>query len=350
MAASFLDLAVSSYRLPRHDHVCIHSISTCLNACPSFPSPPRDAREARANPQRVGHAVACPLITCTHSAALHIKERPQHLHCPHRSSHKHTTFSTLARILQVVPSDMPSLKRPRAALAPHVGVPVDATLSPPILIPPSYCKAPPRKQRRLDDSRAPLSDMSNEPYTVTNLPSSRTPKRHANPPPNSPSPRPRGPVKAAPLVRMRSCEEDPNDGITALPAVPRRTLTPGYSLRSQNRHSSYIPSSESAPGPFHMLECMQSGGFATAWAARDLSTSRVLCFKVTSKKIVSEYKASRLALERELEAYQRLAACIETSYVMQLHGVFQDSSRVYFAMVSDYAPNWTPVVTISPRI
>ncbi|KAH9167085.1 kinase-like domain-containing protein [Lactarius sanguifluus] len=93
-----------------------------------------------------------------------------------------------------------------------------------------------------------------------------------------------------------------------------------------------MPSSESAPGPFHMLECMQSGGFATAWAARDLSTSRVLCFKVTSKKIVSEYKASRLALERELEAYQRLAACIETSYVMQLHAVFQDPTRVYFAM------------------
>jgi serine/threonine protein kinase len=83
-----------------------------------------------------------------------------------------------------------------------------------------------------------------------------------------------------------------------------------------------------------MLECIQSGGFATAWAARDLSTSRVLCFKVTSKKIVSEYRASRLALGRELEAYQRLAACIETPYVMQLHGVFQDDSKVYFAMVS----------------
>lgn len=81
-----------------------------------------------------------------------------------------------------------------------------------------------------------------------------------------------------------------------------------------------------------MLECIQSGGFATAWAARDLNTSRVLCFKVTSKKIVSEYKASRLALGRELEAYQRLAACIETPYVMQLHGVFQDDSKVYFAM------------------
>jgi hypothetical protein len=83
-----------------------------------------------------------------------------------------------------------------------------------------------------------------------------------------------------------------------------------------------------------MLECIQSGGFATAWAARDVSTSRVLCFKVTSKKIVTENKASRLALGRELEAYQRLAACIETPYVMQLHGVFQDDSKVYFAMVS----------------
>lgn len=85
-----------------------------------------------------------------------------------------------------------------------------------------------------------------------------------------------------------------------------------------------------------MIECIQSGGFATAWAARDLSTSRVLCFKVTSKKIVSEYKASRLALGRELEAYQRLAACIETPYVMQLHGVFQDTTKVYFAMVSSH--------------
>ena len=83
-----------------------------------------------------------------------------------------------------------------------------------------------------------------------------------------------------------------------------------------------------------MLECIQSGGFATAWAARDVSTSRVLCFKVTSKKLVIENKASRLALGRELEAYQRLAACIETPYVMQLHGVFQDDSKVYFAMVS----------------
>jgi hypothetical protein len=82
-----------------------------------------------------------------------------------------------------------------------------------------------------------------------------------------------------------------------------------------------------------MIECIQSGGFATAWAARDLSTSRILCFKVTTKKTVSEYRASHLALGRELEAYQRLAACIETPYVMQLHGVFQDPSKVYFAMV-----------------
>jgi hypothetical protein len=153
----------------------------------------------------------------------------------------------------------------------------------------------------------------------------------------SPSPKPRGNIRAAPLGRVRSCEEDPADTISALPAIPRaRPPPPPYSARSQNRHSSYIPSLESTsgPGPFHLLECIQSGGFATAWAARDLSTSRVLCFKVTSKKIVSEYKASRLALGRELEAYQRLAACIETPYVMQLHGVFQDDSKVYFAMVS----------------
>lgn len=94
-----------------------------------------------------------------------------------------------------------------------------------------------------------------------------------------------------------------------------------------------------------MLECIQSGGFATAWAARDLSTSRLLCFKVTSKTVVSEFKASRLALGRELEAYQRLAACIETPYVMQLHSVFQDESKVYFAMVSRSVPDTMWFVT-----
>jgi hypothetical protein len=97
-----------------------------------------------------------------------------------------------------------------------------------------------------------------------------------------------------------------------------------------------------------MLECIQSGGFATAWVARDLSTSRLLCFKVTSKKIVSEYRASRLALGRELEAYQRLAACIETPYVMQLHGVFQDPSNVYFGMVSHCVLKGTWWVTMIP--
>ena len=32
---------------------------------------------------------------------------------------------------------------------------------------------------------------------------------------------------------------------------------------------------ESTLGPFHMLECIQSGGFAIAWATRDVSTSRI---------------------------------------------------------------------------
>jgi hypothetical protein len=236
---------------------------------------------------------------------------------------------------------MPSLKRPRTPAALPACVPADATPAPPNLLPPPYCKTPPRKHRRIDDTRAPFLDMSNETHVVGVISpsisplSSRPSRVHISRPLSVvPSPNPRGNVRAVPLSRTRSCEEDPADTITALPAIPRRTPPPPYSLRSQNRHSSYIPSLELTPGPFHMLECIQSGGFATAWAARDLSTSRLLCFKVTSKKIVSEYRASRLALGRELEAYQRLAACIETPYVMQLHGVFQDPSKVYFAMVS----------------
>ena len=233
---------------------------------------------------------------------------------------------------------MPSLKRPRTPAALPVGVPIDATPAPPTLPPPPYCKTPPRKHRRIEDTRAPFSDMSNGTHVLTSpiSPSSSRPSRVHFPRPSSavPSPKPRGNARAVPLDRIKSCEEDPADTISALPAIHRCTPPPPYSLRSQNRHSSYIPSLESTPGPFHMLECIQSGGFATAWAARDLSTSRILCFKVTSKKIVSEYRASRLALGREIEAYQRLAACIETPYVMQLHGVFQDPSKVYFAMVS----------------
>ncbi|KAI0267414.1 kinase-like domain-containing protein [Gloeopeniophorella convolvens] len=208
--------------------------------------------------------------------------------------------------------------------------------------PPPYSKTPPRKHRRIGDTRAPLSDMSNgsalagvlsPPPSPPSPPMPQTPTDRAfASPPDSPTPKPRGNARASPLCRVRSYEEDTNDAIPTMRVVPRRTPPPPYSLRSQNRHSSYIPPPDTKPGPFHMLECVQSGGYATAWAARDVNTSRVICLKVTSKKTVTEYKASRLALERELEAYQRLAACIETPYVMQLHGVFQDQSRVYFAM------------------
>ena len=90
-----------------------------------------------------------------------------------------------------------------------------------------------------------------------------------------------------------------------------------------------------------MLECIQSSGFATAWAARDVSTSRILCFKVTPKKMSPKTRPRAW-----LEAYQRIAVCIEMPYVMQLHGVFQDDSKVYFAMVSHSVLGGSLVITI----
>ena len=106
------------------------------------------------------------------------------------------------------------------------------------------------------------------------------------------------------------CPTDSADTISALLAISRARLQPPpYSARSQNRHSSYIPSFDSTPGPFHMLECIQFGGFAAAWAARDVSTSRILCFEVTSKKMSPKTRPCAW-----LKAYQRLAACIEMPY------------------------------------
>ena len=51
-------------------------------------------------------------------------------------------------------------------------------------------------------------------------------------------------------------------------------------------------------------------------------------------------------LHQSLQSSQTLGQFFERLYVMQLHGVFQDDSKVYFAMVSHSVLGGSLVITI----
>ncbi len=111
--------------------------------------------------------------------------------------------------------------------------------------------------------------------------------------------------------------------------------------RSYPSPSSNLPFSRRPPlrpacvGPFQFLRTLNKGSYGTAYAARDVSTSQVLCAKVCLKKRVREGKDFIRGMVTELRAYKRIAASEEglRTWLMELHGVVQDPERVIFMMV-----------------
>ncbi|THG94404.1 hypothetical protein EW026_g7063 [Hermanssonia centrifuga] len=83
-----------------------------------------------------------------------------------------------------------------------------------------------------------------------------------------------------------------------------------------------------------VLTNLNKGSYGTAYAARDVSTSQVLCAKVCLKKRVREGKDFIRGMVTELRAYKRIAASEEglRTWLMELHGVVQDPERVIFMM------------------
>ncbi|KAG1847849.1 kinase-like domain-containing protein [Suillus subalutaceus] len=100
-----------------------------------------------------------------------------------------------------------------------------------------------------------------------------------------------------------------------------------------------VPARASMPsvrGPFRKLCMLQQGGFATAWAAEDISSGRLLCLKVFRKKRL-KYNRTEEGLLNELDVYKHIASEQETCpagkmFLMELEMSFQTRRDICFAM------------------
>ncbi|KIK41411.1 hypothetical protein CY34DRAFT_205396 [Suillus luteus UH-Slu-Lm8-n1] len=96
-----------------------------------------------------------------------------------------------------------------------------------------------------------------------------------------------------------------------------------------------VPVSKEANGPFRMWRKLSSGGFATAMAAEDLASSRLICLKVFTKTQLKQGGTEESIL-KEIEVYKRLASSKENYpgdiFLMQLDRSFQTRKLICFAM------------------
>lgn len=83
------------------------------------------------------------------------------------------------------------------------------------------------------------------------------------------------------------------------------------------------------------------GTYGATYVVRDSATKRLLCLKAFNK---TEAKRDGLdkSMLQELKAYKLIAEKRGTDqeqngFLMELHGVFQDETRVFYAMVCRYS-------------
>jgi serine/threonine protein kinase len=82
---------------------------------------------------------------------------------------------------------------------------------------------------------------------------------------------------------------------------------------------------------------LQKGGFATAWAAEDTSSGRLVCLKVFRNKNL-KHNQTEEGLLTELDVYKHIASAQETCpagkmFLMELEMSFQTRRDICFAMV-----------------
>ncbi|KAI0058326.1 hypothetical protein BV25DRAFT_1282683 [Artomyces pyxidatus] len=219
---------------------------------------------------------------------------------------------------------MPPTKSSRTALSRHSAFLAMSST-------PYQSRQTPRSDSRDDTStpspkkrRQPLQDLNAQPSTPS---SSRRPAHTRTDAALSPRRAPASPTKQ---------RKQGDDGV--FPPISRPRLLSQQLHPSPTRTPRTKPQSSCGePGPFYLLEEVQKGGYSSAYAVRDEATGRVLCLKSVKKQMVVEHDHYRRAIMREIEAYQRVAMCGESPYVMQLHAVFQTEETVYFAMVRRHA-------------
>lgn len=92
---------------------------------------------------------------------------------------------------------------------------------------------------------------------------------------------------------------------------------------------------DSKAGPFTKLRELQFGSYACTYAVRDMATSRVVCVKKFLKRPTSSSRQFYVGLLTELIAYQHISSADENSrkFLMELHGVVQDTESVMYVMV-----------------
>lgn len=101
---------------------------------------------------------------------------------------------------------------------------------------------------------------------------------------------------------------------------------------SENSNST---ASNAGIGPFTELRSLQSGSYGRTYAVRDGATSRVVCAKRFIKKTTSGSRQFYVGLLTELIAYQHISAADANArkFLMELHGVVQDTESVMYVMV-----------------
>ncbi|KAG1768521.1 hypothetical protein EDD22DRAFT_872159 [Suillus occidentalis] len=112
-------------------------------------------------------------------------------------------------------------------------------------------------------------------------------------------------------------------------------------------HTNEARQASFAHGPFRVLRTLGEGGYATAVAAQDIPSNRLMCIKVFQKHNL-KHKHTALSILKELGVYQRLASamlCPATQFLMGLESVRSAGSESSFAPQAKMPPRPTDTST-----
>ncbi|KAG6380331.1 kinase-like domain-containing protein [Boletus reticuloceps] len=130
-------------------------------------------------------------------------------------------------------------------------------------------------------------------------------------------------------IPVRDIESDTGRNLIAHPDTSSGSSTTHFNFTP----TTYSCSSFPVYGPFDLLYCIQNGGFASAWAARDQTTGRLLCLKKFQS--LQDPNVSRSAKE-ELRIFRYMVKSKRgekgRQFIIELNKSFLHGTDVFFAM------------------
>ena len=134
------------------------------------------------------------------------------------------------------------------------------------------------------------------------------------------------------VARSPSVSPSTSDEVDGLRLGSLRIANPTPSPKSHTRGRP-----RAAPGPIVFMKALTNGSQGCPFVARDRGTSAEVCAKVFWKRLVRTDRSRDLlrGMLAEIRAYKRIAAAEEgaRNWLMELHGVVQDGTRILFVMV-----------------